>query len=136
MCRPFNRALWWGTYTPLTGIIFANDVASLRAARPGLRADSRCSMQLFGVASFFKRQDRGPNSDKSREKAIKSLEQRIDEHKQKLQAYKSNPDAFANKGILKNAPNAEVRQSIIDGRIKHLEHEIQTFQNQVDAVRH
>jgi RHS repeat-associated protein len=76
-----------------------------------------------------------PKNDKSREKAIKSLEQRIDEHKRKLEAYKANPDAFDNKGILKNAPNAEVRQGIIDGRIKHLEHEIQTFQNQVDALR-
>ncbi len=76
-----------------------------------------------------------PNNDKSREKAIKSLEQRIDEHKQKLEAYKANPDEFDNKGILKDAPNAEVRQRIIDGRIKHLEHEIQTFQNQVDTLR-
>lgn len=52
-----------------------------------------------------------------------------------MDAYRANPDAFDNKGILKNAPSPEVRQRIIDGRIAHLEREIKAFDSQVDKIR-
>jgi hypothetical protein len=54
------------------------------------------------------------------------LEKQIAEHEQKLANYKSNPDAYDNKGILKNA-SPERRESIINGRIRHLEREIEAF---------
>ena len=56
-------------------------------------------------------------------------------HQQKLEAYKANPDAFDNKGFLKNAPTPQIRQNIIDARIRHLEGEIKNFQNQIDAAK-
>src|SRR5215813_9480325 len=37
-------------------------------------------------------------------------------------------------GMLERAPSAEVRQSIIDGRIRHLQREIQAFQDQIDKL--
>lgn len=67
----------------------------------------------------------------SQQKTLNSLKERVAEHKAKLEAYRTNPDAADNKGFLRNAPNAEVRTSIIEGRIKHLQNEIQNFEKQI-----
>ncbi|MFI6999057.1 PA14 domain-containing protein [Nocardia sp. NPDC050175] len=69
------------------------------------------------------------------QKSIRSLEERIKEHEAKLQAYKANPDAYDNKEFLKNAPSEEVRQNIIEGRVRHLEHEIQNFKDEIARIR-
>ncbi|WP_104398552.1 RHS repeat-associated core domain-containing protein [Vibrio penaeicida] len=74
------------------------------------------------------------NLTTSQKRSIKSLNQRIDEHKEKLEAYKKDPDAFDNKGFLKNAPSDEIRQRIIDGRVRHLEKEIIDFQKSIDDI--
>ena len=37
-------------------------------------------------------------------------------------------------GYLERAPSPEIRQRIIDGRIRHLESEINTFQDQIDKL--
>ena len=50
---------------------------------------------------------------------------------EKLEDYKANPYKYDNKGILKNAPNDEVRQNIIDGRIKALEKQIKKQQGEL-----
>nr|BFD94188.1 SCP1.201-like deaminase [Kitasatospora sp. Xyl93] len=68
-------------------------------------------------------------------KAIRTYEQLIAEHEQKLKEYIANPDAYDNKGFLKNAPSDEVRQRIIDGRVKHLTKEIQTFKDNITKLR-
>ncbi|WP_338041903.1 RHS repeat-associated core domain-containing protein [Myxococcus eversor] len=60
-------------------------------------------------------------------KSIESLRDRMAEHQKKLSDYRANPDKIDNQGLLKNAPSAEVRQKIIDGRIRHLENEIRAF---------
>lgn len=70
----------------------------------------------------------------SERKAVDSLGQRSAEHQVKLDAYRANPDAFDNQGFLKNAPSDAVRQRIIDGRIRHLEQEIKTFQDQIRKI--
>jgi hypothetical protein len=67
-------------------------------------------------------------------KAFRSLEKRIAEHTKKLSDYRANPDAFDNLGLLKNAPTLEIRQRIIDGRIRHLELEIKTFTDQMTKL--
>jgi len=67
-------------------------------------------------------------------RAISSLQKQITEHEAKLSAYKSNPMAHDHLGILKNAPNDAIRQQIIQGRIKHLEHEIQVFKNNIQKI--
>ncbi|WP_338263266.1 RHS repeat-associated core domain-containing protein [Corallococcus caeni] len=69
----------------------------------------------------------GQQTSLSPEKSIESLRDRMAEHEKKLADYRANPDAFDNEGFLKNAPSPEVRQKIIDGRIKHLGDEIRAF---------
>jgi hypothetical protein len=73
----------------------------------------------------------GRNADKS----IRSLERRLEEHQKKLDDFRNDPDKFDNKGFLKNAPTPQVRQNIIDGRMRHLQNEIKTFQNQIDTLK-
>ncbi len=68
------------------------------------------------------------------QKAVQSLQERIAEHKQKLADYINNPDAFDNKGFLRNAPTQEIRQNIIDGRIRHLETELKAFEDGVKKL--
>lgn len=68
-------------------------------------------------------------------RAIQSLREQVRLHKEKLADYRRNPDAFDNQGHLKNAPNNMVRQRIIDGRIKHLEKEIKTFEKNINEIK-
>jgi RHS repeat-associated protein len=74
------------------------------------------------------------NLSTSQQRSVRSLEQRLFEHREKLDAFKRNPDAFDNKGFLKDAPSPEVRQRIIDGRIRHLENETSNFERQIRAL--
>lgn len=67
-------------------------------------------------------------------KSIESYRKLIEEHELKLRDYLANPDAYDNKGFLKNAPSEEVRQRIIDGRTRHLRKEIQTFHENVAKI--
>jgi hypothetical protein len=67
-------------------------------------------------------------------KAITSYEKLIQEHEDKLAAYIANPYKYDNKGLLKNAPNDAVRQKIIDARVHHLKHEIQTFRENITKI--
>jgi len=62
---------------------------------------------------------------------LSGLQKQIAEHEQKLEDYKANPDAYDNKGILKNA-SPERRQSIINGRVRHLQREIDAFRKAAD----
>jgi hypothetical protein len=64
-------------------------------------------------------------------KKVRSLEKRRDEHLAKLEAYKKNPELFDNLGYLQNAPSKEVRERIIQTRVRHLEHEIENFEKQI-----
>jgi hypothetical protein len=70
----------------------------------------------------------------SEAKSVRSLEQNLAEHEKKLADYERDPYAYDNKGILKNAPNDEVRQRIIQGRIRHLETEINTFRENIRKI--
>ncbi|MFF2008105.1 RHS repeat-associated core domain-containing protein [Streptomyces sp. NPDC058195] len=67
-------------------------------------------------------------------KSIESYQKLIEEHEVKLRDYLANPDAYDNKGFLKNAPSEEVRQRIIDGRTRHLKKEIQTFHENIAKI--
>ena len=91
-----------------------------------------------GISSGFDAGGAAGESDAalspSARRAIRSLENQIEKHVQKLEDYKANPDALDNQGILKNA-SPEVRQRIINGRIRHLENEIQNFRNQIQMLR-
>lgn len=67
-------------------------------------------------------------------KSKASYERLIKEHKEKLEAYKKNPDAYDNQGLLKNAPSPEIREKIIQGRIKQLEKQIKKQQGELDKI--
>jgi hypothetical protein len=71
---------------------------------------------------------------REQQKSLRSLRQRMSEHESKLKAYEANPEAFDNKGFLKNAPNNQVRQRIIQSRIRHLESEIRGFRKQIEEL--
>lgn len=62
------------------------------------------------------------------------MQQQVADRTAKLEAYRANPSAFDNLGILERAPTAEIRQSIIDGRFRHLTNEIRAFQDQIDKL--
>lgn len=77
-----------------------------------------------------------PELTKEQEKAIRSLEARAQEHRDKLEAYRNDPYAYDNKGLLEqNAGNPDRQQSIIEGRIKHLEKEIKAFEDQIERIK-
>lgn len=80
-------------------------------------------------------QGRDKNLSFSDKRSIKSLEEQIRLHEDKLEAYKKNPDSFDNKGYLQNAPSEQVRKKIIDSRIRHLEQEIKTFHKNIDEIK-
>ncbi len=73
---------------------------------------------------------------KSDYKAAKSNYQRMAEHIRKLENYKKDPYKFDNQGFLRNAPNEQARQKIIESRIAHLEQEIQAFYNNILKIIH
>jgi hypothetical protein len=102
------------------------------AAKPGSAGQEASSTGIGRPTSPTV--DPGMTVESSRDRARKSLEKQIAAHEEKLKNYKANPDAYDNKGFLKNAPSDEIRQDIIDGRVKHLEHEIEEFRKQRDAA--
>ncbi len=73
-------------------------------------------------------------TDEQKRKAVESLTERILEHQKKLADYAGNPDAYDNQDLLKNAPSAEVRERIINGRIKHLQNEIKAFEDAITRL--
>jgi RHS repeat-associated protein len=68
------------------------------------------------------------------EKGIQSLEKRIAEHEAKLALYIENPDAHDHLGVLNGLPE-EIRQKIVEGRIKKLEKEIQKFEREIEKLK-
>jgi hypothetical protein len=64
-------------------------------------------------------------------RSVRSLEKRLIEHREKLDAYREDPDAFDNENLLRDAPSEEIRERIIRGRIRHLEQEISSFAEQL-----
>jgi hypothetical protein len=66
-------------------------------------------------------------------KGIASLQKQIEKHRQKLEEYMKNPDAYDNKGFLKNISET-IREKIIQTRIKGLQKEIQKFENEIQKL--
>jgi RHS repeat-associated protein len=71
----------------------------------------------------------------SLQRSIRSLESNVAEHQRKLEEYIQNPDAHDNQGRLRNASSEAVRQSIIRGRIAHLQSEIRAWQNRIQDLQ-
>jgi len=78
---------------------------------------------------------RTPQSQSQIQKSISSLEKNISDHEAKLKAYMDDPYAFDNQKLLRDAPNNEVRQAVINSRINHLQQEINSWRRQVDSLK-
>ncbi len=73
----------------------------------------------------------GTQLSKQAQKGIRSLEKRIAEHEKKLADFRANPTPRpGTEGLSK-----ELQQQSIDGRIRHLEKEIETFRNNIEKLR-
>lgn len=68
-------------------------------------------------------------------KSIDTLEKRIREHEERIRDYKADPDAHDNLGKLKDAPSGEIRQKIIDGRVRRLTNEVKKFKNEIKKTK-
>ncbi|WP_333375532.1 S8 family serine peptidase [Microcoleus sp. Z1_B2] len=68
------------------------------------------------------------------EKARNSYQDLIQEHEKKLNDYIANPDAYDNDGRLKNAPNPQIRQQIIQGRINALQKQIKKQRDELIKI--
>ena len=71
------------------------------------------------------------NENSQLEKLNNTYEKRIQEHEQKLEDYKNDPDKFDNKKVLEGK-SPEQRDKIIAGRVKKLEKEIQKFKDNIN----
>ena len=87
----------------------------------GLRALAVREAETVGAKALSKEASKG----------IRSLEKRIAEHEKKLANFKKNPTPRpGTEGLSK-----EIQQKTIDGRIRHLEKEINTFKKNIDKLR-
>jgi RHS repeat-associated protein len=88
-----------------------------------------------GVSPAGKILKYGKFLSKSDFKGLKSHYRQIIEHTTKLRHYIKDPYKFDNLGILaKNASNPTVVRRIISTRINHLQHEIKTFNNNINKI--
>lgn len=82
--------------------------------------------------------DNNPYKKRTREQneqAAESEKRLIKEHEDKLRDYQRDPYSMDNKGLLKNAPNDSVRESIIRGRTKVLQDAITRHQNELRKIQ-
>ena len=61
------------------------------------------------------------------------LDKQIERHQEKLEQYKSDPGRYDNKGFLTDA-SPELREKIIDSRIRSLEKQIDNFRSQKERA--
>jgi hypothetical protein len=83
-----------------------------------------------GASRFLGKWRNTPRTNPTR-----GLEKQLQKHLEKLANYRKNPFKYDNKDFLKNAPNDQIRQKIIDGRIRHLENEIKAFRDAIERIR-
>ncbi|CDG86107.1 putative uncharacterized protein [Janthinobacterium agaricidamnosum NBRC 102515 = DSM 9628] len=75
--------------------------------------------------------DKDKDLSKEDRKSIRSLEKQIEKHEQKLADFKNNPSVRPG---MEDQPK-EVIEAQRATRIRHLETEIRTFQNNIDKIR-
>ena len=92
-------------------------------------AIAKCVTKAKGCLNILKKKPK----DKSK---TKGLERELKEHRQRLEDYKKNPDKVDNQGYLRNAGNnQELRQEIINDRIRRLEGQIKNFEKQIRDIK-
>lgn len=118
---------------PSGGAAAAVSAVGVAAVEQGVGAVTTGSLSLAHFFASSRSESAAPRADS--ESTIRRLERRIAEHKERLEAYRENPDAHDNKGFLKNAPTPEIRRRIIERRIQLLEGEIARFYQEIEALR-
>lgn len=117
--------------------LFASVSASIGAAAEiteateglvGTAVEASQEMELTEAAESY------AELDNSGQRAVESLQDQIDIHSEKLDAYQQDPFANDNLGILERAPTAQIRDSIIEGRMNHLEAEIRAFRGAIRNI--
>ena len=73
-------------------------------------------------------------SDNELQRSRSSHQKLKQEHEEKLSDYEENPDAYDNDGRLRNAPSQEIREKIIQGRIKELTRQINRQSTDLGSV--
>ncbi|MGI8310683.1 putative T7SS-secreted protein [Saccharopolyspora hattusasensis] len=119
------------------GVVTGIGIAGTAAMALGAEAAGDDAVEVVDTDEVAEADESTQDKDSlspSDRRSVESYEKRIKEHEEKLEAYKRDPEAYDNKGFLKNAPNDEVRQKIFDTRVGHLEKEIQTFRDNIDKV--
>lgn len=141
-----------GRATAYDSAAYVYDAPGLLSSPDSVAKDARGSPSEPGAASWVSSvsaRDRGVAANTAgraaesaaartltaaEQRSVASLQRQVTAHTEKLEAYRANPDAFDNLGYLERAPSPQIRQRIIDGRINHLETEINGFQNQIDKL--
>ena len=101
-------------------------------------ADSIATLEQLGI--FYSQGTDGTRSElyqrmtiRQLEKARRSYQALIEEHEKKLAEYIANPDAYDKQGTLQRAA-PELRQRIIDGRIRQLQEQIRKQRGELDKI--
>jgi hypothetical protein len=79
------------------------------ASKKQAPAKSRSSIPTTRPRSRKRPQDKADLSASDR-RSVESYERLVNEHEEKLDAYKRDPEAFDNKGILEKPPSDELRE--------------------------
>ncbi len=116
----------------ITGLSFWTLVRAVIRARAARQ--HRIAQQRRERDRIEGREERRQRLTPEQRRALRSLERRVAEHRRKLEDYRRDPDAFDNQGLLRNAPTQEIRERIIQGRIRHLEREIRAFLDQIERI--
>lgn len=90
-----------------------------RGQRPGLKEEIEAAKSRLPRSEY---------------RAAKSKYRQMMEHIDKLQKYRENPWKYDNKELLKKASSDEMRQKIIESRIRLLEGQIELFYREVIKI--
>ena len=113
---------------PLAALGPLGDVVKFGVALAGVLGLARFADEAGELADAAK-------SLKQAKKGIRSLEKQIAKHKEKLESFRKDPDAHDNQRLLRNAPSEEIREKIIQGRVRKLEREIEKFKGEIQKLK-
>mgnify|MGYP000859065924 FL=1 len=145
MVDPYGNWGWlirlgqWASQTPAgrraSALVqeWGDDAIALaqRYGRQGLNAAQRWGRQTLDAAQRYAQDIQVRQLCKTDQKTARSLINRVAEHKQKLADYISDPFKYDNQNLLRTAPSDAIRKQIIDGRNRHLQHEIDNWEQQI-----
>jgi RHS repeat-associated protein len=113
------------------GALVATPAGAIAGAAAGAGAGLAVGKAITNV--LFSESAGSSSGEASSGDQTRGLRKQLEAHKDKLTKYRADPDAFDNKGLLKNA-TPELREKIINGRIRNLEGQIKNFEDQIKTM--